>query len=140
MPTMILPANGNVTYISGEWDANTGHSYAAVFSNDGDTTYIEEGDDNNRIEFAFLNPTVHHSLINKIESIQLLTYGKLPVRTGGQGRVDFQFKNFPSDVVTEAIIYPNNSGYKSMNGGIKDENSSSSDITYSNLNVSQKNL
>ena len=133
MPTMTLPVDNVVTYVSGEWDANTGYTYDAVSTNDGDTTYIAEGDDGHGILFRLTDPTVASGGISSITSIQLLTYGKLHVRSGGDGRVTFQFTNFPSNVSAEAIVYPNSGAYQSRNGAAITTNSSGGSITYSNL-------
>ena len=134
MPTMTLLPDAMIAESSGHWSSNTGGDrFDAVETNDGDTTYIEDDDNDDNVEFRIAQPSVTSADIGSITSVQLQTYGRYPPRGAGGSQVRYQFKNFPSDVAAEIITYPNSGSHQAVNGTVITTDSAGNAIDYTDI-------
>ena len=134
MPTMTLLPDAMIAESSGHWSSNTGGDrFDAVETNDGDTTYIEDDDNDDNVEFRIAQPSVTSADIGSITSVQLQTYGRFPARGAWGSQVRYQFKNFPSDVAAEIITYPNSAVHQAVNGTTITTDSAGNAIYYTDI-------
>ena len=119
--------------VSSGWAANSGTIDHALSTNNGDTTYAEAGTDTETCTLTFTAPPVAQVDIDRIISVQFLTYGRYPARGSGGTNVDFEYETGIASGIGETINYPNFALHVSRNGTIRTQNIGGSIWSYGNL-------
>ena len=133
MPSMTLTPDG--LSASPGWAANTGTINDALVTNDGDTTYAEAGTNTETCTLTFSAPSVAEGAIASITSVQILTYGRNPARSGGDGRVTYEYEVGGDSDFAQSFNYINNFSHQSVNGTVRTTSPVSGNPAWSYANL-----